>query len=95
MADFKLKKRVDFTFAMEGDEGTVYTIPSIKRLPFEIVQEMSKMEKEEDLAEKFRMIREIMFELVPELEGKGLSDIELSEIMNAYDLHQGKAYTGE
>ena len=95
MADFKLKKRVDFTFALEGDEDTVYTIPSIKSLPFETVQAMSKMEKEEDLAVKFRMVRTILYDLVPALEDKGLSDIELSEIINAYDIHQGKAYTGE
>lgn len=91
MADFKLKKRVDFTFALEGDEETVYTLPSIQSLSFEAAKAMASIDEEADLVKKGGMIRDFILKSVPALGDKGLGDMEYLEIFNAYAMHAGRS----
>ena len=95
MADFKLKRRIDFTFALEGDEGNVYTLPSLKSLSFEAAQAMSRIDDEDDLVKKGGMIRDFILANVPGLADKGLGDMEYLEIFNAYVRHEGETALGE
>ena len=95
MADFKLKKRIDFTFALEGEEETVYTLPSLKSLSFEAAKEMASIDDEKDLVKKGEMIRDFIQQSVPALAEKDLGDMEYLEIFNAYAMHEGEGNLGE
>ena len=95
MADFVLKKRRDFVFALEDDPETTYTFPSPKSLTFEEAKLMTQIDEETDLVVKGKMIRDFIIAKVPALEGKGLSDMEYLEILNAYALSEGRESLGE
>ena len=46
MADFTLKKRKDFVFALEEDPEKTYTLPALKSLSFEDAGTMTKIDDE-------------------------------------------------
>lgn len=95
MADFVLKKRRDFVFALEDDPETTYTFPSLKSLTFEEAKLMTQIDDEDDVVVKGKMIRDFILSKVPALADKGLSDMEYLEILNAYALSEGRESLGE
>lgn len=95
MADFVLTKRQGFTFALAEEPEKVYTLQSLKKLSFPEAKHMAEIDEETDLLKKGEMIRDFIFERVPELKDKGLSDMEMLEIFNAYALHEGTENLGE
>ena len=95
MADFVLKKREAFTFALETEPEKVYTLPPLKSLSFEAAKTMASIDDEDDIVKKGGMIRDFVMQSVPELAEKDLSDMEYLEIFNAYATFEGKGSLGE
>jgi hypothetical protein len=95
MADFVLKKRRTFVFALEDDPEKTYTLPALKSLSFEDAQLMTKIDDEKSIVKKGNLIKEFILKYAPELKGKTLGDMEFFEIFNAYGLNEGKAELGE
>lgn len=95
MADFVLKKRRDFTFALETNPEKTYTIPALKSLSLEDAELMTKIDAESSVAKKGKMIREFICRCNPELNDVGLGGMEWFEIFNAYALSQGEQDLGE
>lgn len=94
-ASFTLKKREDFTFALENEPDVIYTLPALKGFSFEEAQEMSKIDDEENLVKKGAMIRAFILRYAPQLEEKDLSDMEYLEIFNAFAMSEGRKELGE
>jgi len=95
MADFTLKKRKDFTFALEDNPEETYTLPALKSLSFEDAQTMTKIDDEKNIVKKGNLIRGFILKYAPELADKGISDMEFFEIFNAYGLAAGRSELGE
>ena len=95
MADFTLKKRKAFVFALEDDPEVSYTLPALKSLSFEDAQTMTKIDEEKNIVKKGNLIRGFILKYAPELSSTGLGDMEYFEIFNAYGLNEGKGDLGE
>lgn len=95
MADFILKKPQAFSFALEDDPETVYTLPPLKGFSFEEGKRMADIDDEADNVKKGRMIRDFILEKIPALADKGISDMQYIEIFNAYASFEGKKELGE
>jgi len=94
MADLKptftLRKRQAFMFALEDEPETTYSIPSLKSLSFEDAKAMTKIDDEEDIVKKGKLIRDFILKYAPGLKDKELCDMEYFEIFNAYGLNEGQ-----
>lgn len=95
MADFVLKKRKDFVFALEDDPEKLYHLPALRSLSFEDAQAMTKIDDEKSIVKKGNLIRGFILKYAPELADKGISDMEYFEIFNAYGLDAGRSELGE
>ena len=95
MADFILKKPTAFSFALEEDEKTVYTLPPLKGFSFEEGRRMADIDDEEDNIKKGEMIRAFILEKIPALADKDISDMQYIEIFNAYASFEGRKELGE
>ena len=95
MADFTLKKRKDFTFALESDPKKTYTIPAASNLGFEEAQMMANFADGKTIVEQGERIKGFILKHVPELAEKGLCDMEYYEILNAYIEFGKKENLGE
>lgn len=93
MADFVMKKKKAFTFALEDHPGHTYEIPALSSLSFEDARILTEADKEQDLVQRGKIIREFILKFAPDL--KSLSDMEFFEIYNAYALFVGHAQMGE
>ena len=96
MADvFTLKKRQRFQFALEEDPSKVYSLPPLSSLSFEDAQLMAKLGDETTIVKQGEKIKKFILGKCPELDGKGLEDLEFYEILNAYAMSEGKDKLGE
>ena len=95
MADFVLKKRKDFTFALEDTPEKTFTIPALKSLSLEDAELMTKIDDEKKVTKKGTMIREFICRFAPELKEMNIGGMEWFEIFNAYALSQGGQDLGE
>ena len=95
MADFTLKKRKAFVFALEDNPEQTYTLPSLKNLSFEDAQTMTKIDEEKNIVKKGNLIRGFILKYAPALADKNISDMEYFEIFNAYGLNEGREELGE
>ena len=95
MADFVLKKRKDFTFALEENPETAYTIPALRSLSLEDAELMTKINDEKSVAKKGKMIREFIVRYAPELKEMEIGGMGWFDIFNAYALSQGEQDMGE
>ena len=86
-----LKKREDFTFALESNPKKIYTIPALKSMSFEDAEEMVKIDEESDIAKKGEKIKTFILKYAPELAEDGIGEMEYFDIFNAYGLNQGAA----
>lgn len=87
---FKLQRRTEFKFVLEDDQDKVYSLPSLKALSFEDGQMMTRIDAEDDITKKGGMVRDFILKYNPDLEKKGIADMEYFEIFNAYALREGK-----
>lgn len=92
---FTLKKRQRFQFALEEDPGKVYSLPPLSSLSFEDAQLMAKLGDETTIVKQGEKIKKFILGKCPELEGKGLEDMEFYEIFNAYAMSEGNDKLGE
>lgn len=95
MADFIVRKRRDFVFAIEDAPDRTFTLPDISNLGFEDAKMMRQISDEKDLVEQGKLIESFLLKFVPELEKLGTSDMEYLEIYNAYGLAMGRKRLGE
>jgi hypothetical protein len=87
MANFTLRKHEDFTFVLEDDPKTVYTLPAASNLGFKEAQLMANFGDETTIEKQGELVKEFILKYAPELEDKGLGDMEYYAILNAYIEH--------
>ena len=92
---FTLKKRERFRFALEADPDKIYSLPPLASLSFEDAQLMAKLGDETTIVKQGEKIKKFILAKCPDLEGKGLEDMEFYEIFNAYALSEGNERLGE
>lgn len=95
MADFIMRKRRDFVFAIEDAPDKTFSLPALSSLGFEDAKLLTQINEAEDIVEKGRLVEQFMLEHAPGLKDLGLSGMELFEIYNAYGLAMGKNQLGE
>lgn len=95
MADFIVRKRRDFVFAVEDAPDQTFTLPAISSLGFEDVKLVTKANEEEDIVKRGELIQEFILKYAPGLEDLGLGGMEYFEIYNAYGLAMGRNRLGE
>lgn len=94
-AAFTLKKRRDWSFALEDDPKKVYTLPALSGLSYAEADRMKQIGSMTEISEQGPLIKEFILSYAPELADKGLGDMEFYEIFNAYGLSEGKEKLGE
>lgn len=94
-ATFTLKKRRDWSFALEDDPKKVYTLPALSGLSYQEAEKMKKIGEITDITEQGPLIKEFILSYAPDLADKGLGDMEYYEIFNAYGLSEGREKLGE
>lgn len=95
MADYIVRKKTGFTFALEGSTDTVYTLPALSQLSFEEAATMRKIDKAEDLEERGKLVKDFILKHAPGLKDADIGDMEYFAIFNSYALSEGKAKLGE
>ena len=95
MADFTLKSRKGFTFALEDEPEKTYSLPALSKLSFEEAQLMTKLGDEKTIVKQGELIKKFILAHVPELADKGLEDMEYYAIFDAYGTSEGKERLGE
>lgn len=95
MADFIVRKRRDFVFAIEDAPDKTFTLPDMSSLGFEDAKLLRQISGEEDLVEQGKLVKSFLLKFVPALMDMGLSDMECLEIYNAYGLAMGRKRLGE
>ena len=94
-AAFTLKKRKDWSFALEDEPKKIYTLPALSGLSYEEAERMKKIGSIDNITEQGPLIKEFILSYAPELEEKDLGDMEYYEIFNAYGLSEGREKLGE
>lgn len=87
MANFTLRRQEDFTFDLEGDPKTVYTIPASSNLDFKDAQLIANFGSEKTLEKQGELVKEFILKYAPGLAEKGLSDMGYYAIITAYIEH--------
>ena len=95
MADFIVRKRRDFVFAVEDAPDKTFTLPDMSSLGFEDAKLLQQISDEKDIVEQGRLVESFLFKFVPGLKALGLSGMEHIAIYNAYGLAMGKNKLGE
>ncbi len=94
-AAFTLKKRKDWSFALEDEPKKIYTLPALSGLSYEEADRMKKIGELTEISEQGPMIKEFILRYAPELADKNLGDMEYYEIFNAYGMSEGREKLGE
>lgn len=94
MANYIIRKRTDFTFALDGAD-TVYTLPALSRLSFAEAELMQKINQAEDLEKRGKLVKDFILKHAPELKDADIGDMEYFSIFNEYALSEGRAKLGE
>ena len=92
---FTLKKREKFRFALEAEPERIYSLPPLSSLSFEDAQLMAKLSDESTIVKQGEKIKKFILAKCPDLEDKGLEDMEFYQIFNAYAMSEGKEKLGE
>lgn len=95
MADFIIRKRRDFVFALEDAQEQTFTLPALSSLGFEEAKLLTQINEEKDIVKKGGLIEEFLLKQAPALKDMGLSGMEYFEIYNAYGLAMGRNKLGE
>ena len=95
MADYIVRKRRDFVFAVEDAPDLTFTLPALSSLGFEDARLVVQADKEEDIVKRGKIIEEFILRHAPGLKDLGVSGMEYFEIYKAYGLAMGKNKLGE
>lgn len=95
MADFIVRKRRDFVFAVEDAPDKTFALPAMSSLGFDDIKLITKINEEEDIAKRGGIIQDFVLKYAPGLKDLNLSGMEYFEIYNAYGLAMGKNKLGE
>lgn len=95
MADFIVRKRRDFVFAVEDAPDKTFTLPAMNSLEFEDAKLLRQISDEEDLVEQGKLVKKFLLKYAPGLKSMNLSGMEMFEIYNAYGLAMGRNKLGE
>lgn len=95
MADFIVRKRRDFVFAVEDAPDKTFTLPALSSLGFEEAKLITQINDEKDIVERGRLVEAFLLKQAPGLKALALSGMEMFEIYNAYGLAMGKSKLGE
>lgn len=95
MADFIMRKRKDFVFAVEDAPDQTFTLPALSHLGFEDAKLLTQINETEDIVEKGKLVEQFVLKFAPGLKALHLSGMEIFEIYNAYGLAMGKNQLGE
>lgn len=91
MANFVLSRRKAFTFALEEDSKTEYSLPPIASLSFEDAKLLTEIDEESDIVKRGGMIRDFILSHCPDLKDAGLGDMEFFTIYAEYGKSLGHA----
>lgn len=95
MADFIVRKRRDFVFAVEDAPEQTFTLPALSGLGFEEAKLLTQINEETDIVKKGGLVEKFLLKHAPALKDLGLSGMEYFEIYNAYGLAMGRDKLGE
>ncbi len=95
MADFIVRKRRDFVFAVEDAPEETFTLPALSSLSFEEARQITMINDEEDIVERGKLVEAFLLKHAPGLKALNLSGMEYFEIYNAYGLAMGRNKLGE
>lgn len=95
MADFIVRKRNDFVFAIEDAPEQTFTLPALSRLDFEDAKVLAQINDEGDIVKRGRLVENFVLKFAPGLKDLGVSGLEFFEIFNAYSLAMGRGQLGE
>ena len=95
MADFIVRKRRDFVFALEDAQEQTFTLPALSSLGFEEAKLLTQINEEKDIVKKGGLVEKFLLTYAPALKDMGLSGMEYFEIYNAYGLAMGRNKLGE
>lgn len=84
MADYVIRKKPGFTFAMEIDPENVYTIPAMGDLSVDDVVMFNKVATNGDVKAKCLECKAFILRHAPELEHEAIGDMEFVNIFTAY-----------
>lgn len=92
MADYIIRKKSGFTFALEGNEEKVYTIPPFRDFGFDDLEALNAVQSK-GIAEQGKFYKDFLLKIHPELADEKIGDVEYFSIMEAYFKSQND--TGE
>lgn len=95
MADFIVRKRRDFVFAVEDAPDKTFTLPALSSLGFDDVKLITRANEEEDIEKRGALIQAFILEHAPDLKDLDLGAMVYFEIYNAYGLAMGRNKLGE
>ena len=95
MADFIVRKRSDFVFALEDMPEQTFTLPALSRLGFDDAKLISQINDEDDIVKRGKLIQDFVLKYAPGLKSVDVSGMEFFEIFNAYSLAMGRNKLGE
>ena len=95
MADFIVRKRRDFVFALEDAPEQTFTLPALSSLGFEDAKLIVQVNEEKDIVRRGEIIRDFVLKYAPGLKDLQLGGMEYFEIYNAYRLAMGRNQMGE
>lgn len=95
MADFIVRKRNDFVFAIEDAPEQTFTLPALSRLDFEDAKTLSQINEESDVVKRGKLVQNFVLKFAPGLKDLGVGGLEFFEIFNAYSLSMGRSQLGE
>ena len=87
MADFIVRKRRDFVFAVEDAPEKTFTLPAISSLGFEDVKLVTKANEEEDIVKRGKLIQEFILKYAPGLAELGLGGNLLQRVIMKLFMH--------
>lgn len=95
MADFIVRRRRDFVFAVEDAPEKTFTLPGPSSLSFEDAAITEPLNRETDIAKRGEIIKRFVLKFAPGLEALDIGDLDYVEIYNAYILAVGREKLGE
>ena len=94
MADFVVRKRSGFVFAIEDAPEQTFTLPALSRLDFEDAKTIAQINDESDIVKRGKLVENFVLKHAPGLKGL-VTGMEFFEIFNAYSLAMGRKQLGE
>ena len=92
--NFTLPKHVDFTFNLEGVDGT-FTLPAIGTITSDQAAVLAELENEKKPAKRHKIIKSFLLGFFPELAEMGLGENDYNIIFGLYIQSQNGQTAGK